>query len=79
MAISTTEITTELLLLDARLEECKRFAEKLQRVGRLNGVTLVHYENRCQAIEVERNRLTKLLHKRIDQDIAAARELKKNY
>lgn len=46
-------------LLDARLDEVKRFAAVLNRHQRLNGANALHYDNRVQAIEVERARLMK--------------------
>lgn len=54
------QIDLDVRIVAARLEECKRFAAVLQRVGRLNGALAVHYDNRCQALEIERDRLDKL-------------------
>ncbi len=54
------EIELALIVLEARLEEVKRFADVLNRVNRLTGVCGTHYYNRIQAIEIERARLGKM-------------------
>lgn len=63
MATGKTDLQIALLLIDVRLDECKRFASVLQRSHRLNGALGLHYDNRCQALELERDRLTKLIAK----------------
>lgn len=66
------EIELGLLVLEARLEEVKRFADVLNRVSRLTGICGTHYYNRIQAIEIERARLRKLKAKLLKDMIKEA-------
>ena len=59
MHTNLQDIDTALAVLAARFDESKRYADVLQRVGRLNGLCATHYYNRVQAIEIERERLLK--------------------
>jgi hypothetical protein len=49
----------KLALIDARLDEVKRFGAVLQRKGQLNGAKATHYHNRIQGLTIERDRIVK--------------------
>lgn len=66
------EIELGLLVLEAWLDEIKRFANVLNRVNRLTGACGTHYYNRIQAIEIERSRLRKLKAKLLKDMIKEA-------
>lgn len=75
MAHGIRQLKSQLAANAARLEEVKRFANVLQRHNKLNGGAALHHDNRCMALEVERDRLEKLI-KQYEKNQAIAKHLK---
>src|SRR5215207_10053680 len=55
----TSEPAVELRIIDARLDEVKRFGAVLQRKGQLTGSKATHFHNRVQSLEIARAEATK--------------------
>lgn len=75
MATGIAQLRADLATNAARLEEVKRFGYVLQQRHRLHGAAGLHYDNRCQALELERTRLEKLIHKE-EKEAATTKPLK---